>query len=415
MTTRIPSRRLAAQDVLAAIRKMQDADVEWQRGRLFNIVSPQSEGDLDRVLKDAYLSCFYQNGLSPDAFPSLARMQREVIQMTADLLGHPGAPGNLTSGGSESNFLAVKTARDRARAERPDVGKPEIILPASAHPSLSKAAHYLGLKEVRVPVDDGQQADVERMKQAIGPNTIVIVGSAPSWPHGVIDPIEDLATLAKRERIMLHVDACVGGFVLPFAKRLGRSVPPFDFSVAGVTSMSADIHKFGYAPKGASVILYRDEEMYNFQPFTFDNWTGGTYSVPTFPGSRPGGAIAAAWAVLNFLGFPGYLEMTETCLKTTERLIEGIRSIRGLFVLGNPQYNLFAFESRDAQIGAIWTGMRQYGWRIGLQGKPPSTLHLTVAPSHARVVGEFLEDLKKTVELVTSGDIAASATVARYN
>ena len=137
--------------------------------------------------------------------------------------------------------------------------------------------------------------------------------------------------------------------------------------------------------------------------------------MPTFPGSRPGGAIAAAWAALNFLGLPGYLEMTETCLKTTERLIEGIRSIRGLFVLGNPQYNLFAFESRDAQIGAIWTGMRQYGWRIGLQGKPPSTLHLTVAPSHARVVGEFLEDLKKTVELVTSGGIAASATVARYN
>src|SRR6516162_6516673 len=247
MTTRIPSCRLASQDVLAAIRKMQDADVEWQRGRIFNMVSPQSEGDLDRLLKDAYLSCFYQNGLSPEAYPSLARMQREVVQMTADLLGHPGAPGDLTSGGSESNFLAVKTARDRARAERPDISKPEIILPASAHPSLSKAAHYLGLKEVRVPVDDGQQADVERMKQAIGPNTIVMVGSAPSWPHGIVDPIEDLAALAKREGIMLHVDACVGGFVLPFAKRLGRSVPPFDFSVAGITSMSADIHKFGYA------------------------------------------------------------------------------------------------------------------------------------------------------------------------
>jgi len=411
---KFPSQPTSADQILDSITEMQKGDADWRHGRLFSLIY-HAESDLEEVTKAAYMSCFSLNALSHGAFPSLARMEGDIVGMTADLLGSPGAPGSLTSGGSESNFLALKTARDRARDVMPQIKAPEVIVPWSGHPSLSKAAGYLGIKVVRAELDSDQRAVVASVVKSITPNTILIVASAPSWPHGEVDPVAELARLALSRNLMLHVDACVGGFVLPFARRLGRPVPDFDLSVDGVTSISADLHKFGYSSKGASVILYKTHEIYAFQPFDFEDWTGGNYTVSTVLGSRPGGAVAAAWATLRYLGLPGYLELTRRCLAATQGFMDAVTAVEGFYVEGHPQYNLFAFGSRDLDIRAVYVGLEEAGWHPLLQGNPPSSLHLTITPSHDRAVGEFGRDLQEVANRVRRGEISAEGVHARYN
>jgi len=413
-TIKFPGQPTSSDQILSSITKMQKADADWRHGRLFSLIY-HAESELEEVTKAAYMSSFSLNALGHEAFPSLARMEADIIGMTADLLGQPGAPGSLTSGGSESNFLALKTARDRMREVMPQVKEPEVIVPWSGHPSLSKASGYLGLKVVRAALDSEQRADLVSVKKSITPNTILVVGSAPTWPHGVVDPIVEMAELASRKGVMMHVDACVGGFVLPFAKRLGRPVPEFDLSVDGVTSVSADVHKFGYSSKGASVILYKREDIYAFQPFDFKDWTGGDYAVSTVLGSRPGGAVAAAWATIRYLGLPGYLELTRRALAATQGFMDAVNAVEGFYVEGNPQYNLFAFGSRDLDIKAVFVGLEEAGWHPLLQGNPPSSLHLTLTPSHDRVVGEFERDLREVASRVRRGEISAEGVRARYN
>ena len=240
------------------------------------------------------------------AFPSLKKFEADVIAMTASLLGGDDETvGNLTTGGTESILMAVKTAREWGRAKRPGVAAPEMILPASAHPAFDKAAHYFDVKAIRVPVARDLRADVNAMRDALTRNTILIVGSAPSYPHGVVDPISDIASIAHAQEILCHVDACVGGFVLPFVRKLGYAIPDFDLRVPGVTSLSVDLHKYAYAAKGASVILYKNRALRRHQFFATTDWSGGIYISPTMTGTRAGGAIAAAFAVLNFLGAEG--------------------------------------------------------------------------------------------------------------
>jgi glutamate/tyrosine decarboxylase-like PLP-dependent enzyme len=411
---KFPAQSTSADQILDSITEMQKGDANWRRGRLFSLIY-HAESDLEEVTRAAYMSSFPLNALSDGTFPSLARMEADIVGMTADLLGQAGAPGSLTSGGSESNFLALKTARDRMRAIRPEVTEPEVIVPLSAHPSLSKAAGYLGLKVVRTRLDSGQRADIQSVEDSITPSTIVIVASAPSWPHGVVDPIVEMAQLASRRGVMMHVDACVGGFVLPFASRLGRHVPAFDLSVDGVTSISADVHKFGYSSKGASVILYKTEDIYAYQPFDFDDWTGGNYEVSTVLGSRPGGAVAAAWATMRYLGLPGYLEFTRRALAATQGFMDAVKAIDGFYIDGDPQYNLFAFGSRNLDIRAVFVGLKEAGWHPLLQGRPPSTLHLTLTPSHDRVVSEFERDLREVAGRVKRGEISGEDVQAHYN
>jgi sphinganine-1-phosphate aldolase len=411
---KFPSQPTSADQILDSITEMQKGDADWRHGRLFSLIY-HAESELEEVTRAAYMSSFSLNALGHAAFPSLARMEADVIGMTADLLGQPGAPGSLTSGGSESNFLALKTARDRMRQVMSQVKEPEVIVPWSGHPSLSKASGYLGLKVVRAELDSDQRADMASVRKLITPNTILVVGSAPTWPHGVVDPIVEMATLASSKGVMMHVDACVGGFVLPFARRLGRPVPDFDLSVDGVTSISADVHKFGYSSKGASVILYKTDDIYAFQPFDFDDWTGGNYSVSTVLGSRPGGAVAAAWATLRYLGLPGYLELTKRALAATQGFMDVVNAVEGFYVEGDPQYNLFAFGSRDLDIKAVFVGLEEAGWHPLLQGTPPSSLHLTLTPSHDRVVGEFERDLREVASRVRRGEISAEGVRARYN
>jgi sphinganine-1-phosphate aldolase len=411
---KFPEQRMPADQILDSIAEMQRGDAHWRQGRLFSLIY-HSEADLEEVTKAAYLSCFSLNALGHGAFPSLASMEADIVGMTADLLGQAGAPGSLTSGGSESNFMALKTMRDRAREVMPQIKAPEVIVPLSGHPSLSKAAGYLGIKVVRAALDSEQRADISSVAKAITQNTILIVASAPSWPHGVVDPVVEMAKLALNQGLMLHVDACVGGFVLPFARRLGRAVPEFDLSVDGVTSISADLHKFGYSSKGASVILYKRDDIFAFQPFEFEDWTGGTYTVSTVLGSRPGGAVASAWATLKYLGLPGYLEMTKRCLAATQGFMDAVTAIDDFYIEGRPHYNLFAFGSRDLDIKAVYVGLKETGWQPLLQGIPPSSLHLTITPSHDRVVDEFGRDLQKVAERVRRGEITAEGVHARYN
>jgi glutamate/tyrosine decarboxylase-like PLP-dependent enzyme len=363
-------------------------------------------------VKNAFLQYFSENALNPLAFPSLRRFESEVVSMAASLLGHPDAAGSMTSGGTESILMAVKTARDWARQAMPSVREPEMIVPETVHPAFEKAAHYFGVRAVHVPLDASMRADVDAMKRAMNDRTILLVGSAPAYPHGVVDPIEDIAGLAASRGILCHVDACVGGFMLPFARKLGREVPPFDFAVPGVTSMSADVHKYGWAAKGASVVLYRTRELRRHQFVVYTDWPGGLYGSPSAPGTRPGGPIAAAWAVMNYLGEEGYLRLAKKTLDASDAILKGIRETPELRVIGDPAMSVFAFRSDAIDVYALGDAMQERGWHLDRQQRPPS-LHMMITPAHEKLTGEIVSDLRACVASVQRG-AAPAGSAAMY-
>ncbi|MFC2030610.1 pyridoxal phosphate-dependent decarboxylase family protein [Chloroflexota bacterium] len=395
----LPRSGLPATELLAGMRVHRDHDVKWQEGKSWALVYHAGD-ELTDLLKEAYSLFFSENALNPMAFPSLKKFEAEVVSMTAGLLGGDGETvGNMTSGGTESILMAVKTARDWARANKPTVVEPEMVLPQTAHPAFDKAAHYFCVKPVHTAIQTDFRADVAAARAAITPNTILMVGSAPSYPQGVVDPIVEMAQVALEHDILFHVDACVGGFMLPFVRKLGYPVPDFDFSVTGVTSISADLHKYAYAAKGASVILYRNQALRRHQFFVYTDWSGGIYPSPTMAGTRPGGAIAAAWAVMNHLGEEGYLAITETVMKATTTLRQGIACIDELKVLGDPTMSILAIASDDLNVYEVGDELTLRGWHFDRQQYPPS-LHLTVTHAHAQVACQFLEDLAQAVAQV---------------
>jgi glutamate/tyrosine decarboxylase-like PLP-dependent enzyme len=402
---------LSHTEVLTRMREMRAEDARWQEGKTWSLVYDAGE-DIRRLLADAYTEFMSENGLSPLAFPSLRRFEAEVLATAATLFHGETAAGTMTSGGTESLLMAVKTAREYARAER-GITEPEMVLPASAHPALHKAAHYFGVKAVVVPLGPDFRADVEAMKAAMGPRTVLVVGSAPAYPHGVVDPIRELAAAAQERGILFHVDACLGGFLLPFARKLGVALPDFDFAVPGVTSLSADLHKYGYAAKGASVILYRTPELRRHQFFTYADWCGGIYASPSMGGTRPGGAIAAAWAIFQYLGEEGYLRLARTVLDTARALREGVAATPGLKLLGEPPVSVFAFSSDTLDVYALGDAMEARGWKLDRQMNPPA-LHMMVTPAHAKVVEPFLRDLRECAAGLTSGEPAPDGSAALY-
>lgn len=394
-----PPRGLPKDHILQTMRAARANDVRWHEGKVFSLVFHASD-EISDLLKEAYTLFFAENGLNPTAFPSLRRFETEVIAMVAALLGSDGTVvGNLTSGGTESILLAVKTARDYFRARCPDMRAPELILPASAHPAFDKAARYFDVRAIRTPLDAHYQADVAAMRAAITPNTILLVGSAPQYPHGIVDPIPAIAALARENNLLCHVDACVGGMMLPFVRRLGYPVPDFDFRVPGVTSLSVDLHKYGYAAKGASLILYRTRELRRAQIFVTTDWCGGIYASPTMIGTRPGGAIAAAWAILNYLGEEGYTQIADVVMKTTMKIRTGINAIDGIYVLGNPAMSVLAIAADRLNVYEIGDEMSARGWHLDRQQFPP-TLHLTINYAHAQSADAFLRDLAQAVAVV---------------
>jgi len=389
---------------------------DWEERLMAGGTYPAGDEVL-QVAKDAYLRFFSTNPLyASTVFPSLTAMEREIVAMTADLLHAPAGTGSVTSGGSESILMGIKIARDRARELHPEITAPEMVVPLSAHPAFWKGAHYFGLTLVRAPLRADFELDVDAYQRLITPNTVLLVGSAPSLTLGMVDPISELAPLAAERGISFHVDSCVGGYFLPFAEQLGRTIPRFDFRVPGVTTISADLHKFGYAAKGASCIISRDADVFRFQPFSFGaperpaDW----YVTPSMTGTRPGGAIAAAWAVLNHLGRDGYLRLTRQALDYMDRFQAGIDAIPGLRVLGRPAMTVFGYTSDTLDLFAIAKGLTERGWLVFPDEWPVRAIRFMQSPGHEPYVDRYLADLREVTELVRSGELTADGGRALY-
>ncbi len=398
----LPPTGRSKDDLLAELEAKRAGDVRWQEGRTFGMVYDAGPEAHD-VLEAVAAMFLHDNALNTLAFPSLGKIQSEVVGITADLLHGETAAGFLTSGGTESILMAVKAARERGREER-GITAPEIVVPVSAHAAFHKAAHYFGLTVRRVPVRDDWRADVDAAAELVGPDTVLVVGSAPQYPQGVIDPIPELAALAADVGANFHTDACMGGFVLPFLEELGHDVPPWDFRVDGVTSISADIHKLGYAPKGASVILHRTKELRRWQTFVFDDWLGGFYASPNMQGTRAALPMACAWAILQHLGLEGYLRLTAATVDARARLVAGVRAVPGLVVLGEPEAHLCAITADPdhpaaIDVFALGDALQRRGWFHDRQ-TPPDSLHATVSAGNAPVIDDYLADLAEAVDEV---------------
>ena len=393
----------SADEVIADLAALRSDDVKWSEGRAFGMVYDGGP-DVHEVAERAAAMYLHENALNTKAFPSLARIQSDVVSWTASLLHGPDtAAGFMTSGGTESIQVAVLAARERARTER-GVTHPEMIVSDTTHAAFHKSAHMYGITVHKVPCRPDFTADVEAMSRHVNENTMLIVGSAPQYPQGVIDPIPAIAELAATVDANCHVDACMGGFVLPFAEMLGREVEPWDFRVDGVHSISADVHKLGYAPKGASVILYRNRELRAHQTFVFSDWLGGFYASPNLQGTRSGLPMATAWAVMSHLGVDGYVELTRRTLETADSIRAAVRSIDGLTVLGDPRFHLLTITSDATSADpidafALGDALLQRGWFHDRQS-PPDSLHATVSNSNVEHLEQYLVDLRECVDIV---------------
>ncbi len=402
----------SAEDILAELAAMSAGDTDWRGGRVFSLVykAGGARPDHEALVARAHALYASTNLLNPMAFPSLRRMEREIVEIAARLLRGPASVvGAVTSGGTESILCAVAAYRDRARRERPWVRWPELVVPQTIHPAFDKAAHYFGVRLRKVPVGADLRADARAMAKAIGWRTIGVVASAPQYPHGVVDPIADIADAAQRANVPMHVDACVGGFVLPWLEQLGRPVPAWDFRVPGVTSISADLHKFAYAGKGASLLLWRELAHMQHQIFVATDFPGGIYASPTLLGTRPGGPVAAAWAALHALGDDGYLELARAAADAADALRAGIAQIAGLELVGRGDATIVAYAARDRRLDlfAIADRLEARGWTVDRQHRPAS-IHLTVTANHAAIVDDYLRDLRAAV-----ADVRANPKLAK--
>jgi len=389
----VPERGLPAAEILADIEGLHQGDIDWRGGRAFSLVYHHDDEEHEHLLEEVGRRYLHDNALNIFKYPSVLHMELELVSMAAGLFGTAPNAGSISSGGTESIFLAVQVARDHARTAR-GIAEPQLLTADTAHPAFAKAAKYLDVEHVLVAAGDDGRADVEAMEAAITDRTGLIVGSAPCYPYGVIDPIETLAGLADDRGILFHTDACLGGWLLPWYERLGEPVPPWDFRVRGVTSLSADLHKYGYAFKGASIILYRSRELLQRQFFWYDSWPGGLYASGTSAGTRPAAPIAGAWAAVNHLGVDGYLRMATVVRDTTRRLREGIDAIEGLRVAKDPDMSVMEFGSDTLDVFAVADVMDDRGWHLDRQ---QGGLHLMVSPYHAKVADRFLADLADAV------------------
>ncbi len=390
-------------DILAEMQSLHDIESsKWEDGFVSGAVYHGDQEHID-FLNKVYAINSQSNPLHSDIWPSTSKFEAEIIAMTAQMLGagetEDSIVGTVTSGGTESILLAMKSYRDYAR-DKKGIKRPEMIVPTTVHAAFDKASQYFGIKMIRIPVDENFQADVNATRKAINRNTIVIVGSAPSFPHGTVDPIEELSELAYSRGIGFHTDSCLGGFVLPWAQKLGYDVPVFDFSLRGVTSISADTHKYGYAAKGTSVVLYRGEELRHYQFYTTTEWPGGLYFSPTLAGSRPGALSASCWASMLTMGADGYTQAAAKIMETAGIIKKGIGEISELSILGNPLY-VIAFSSERVDIFKVMDYMTKQGWSLNGLHKP-SAVHICITLRHTQpgVAEKFIADLQAGVAFV---------------
>ncbi|MCU0369973.1 MAG: aspartate aminotransferase family protein [Bacteroidales bacterium] len=416
-----PQKGMAAEEVLSLISKKKSGDRPWENGNMFGYVySPEPE--IAEIIKKVSLMYFSQNAINSSLFPSLPYFENGVIAAVKELLhGKDDVCGNITSGGTESIFLALKACRDMVRKTRPQIIKPEIILPVSVHPAFYKAAHCLGIKTVPLPLDASYRADVRHLPELVSENTIMVGLSAPCYPYGTADPVEEAGHFCREKGLLLHVDACLGGFMLPFIEKAGYPVPAFDFRVKGVTSISADLHKYGYGAKGSSIILYRDRSLRREQFFVNSTWPGGLFGTPTLLGSRSGAPIVIAWALFHLLGEEGYVRMAVKNAETVHKMTDRIRNIPGLRIVGEPVMGVFAFTSDRCNIFQVGDELYKRGWTLD-RIKYPEALHLIVTHPNLDRTEAFLHDLEDVVNtladaqdktLVTRLAMKAAGTVIR--
>ncbi len=391
-------------EIIATLVELHKGDIDWRGGKAFSLVYHSDDAALESLLHDVGVMFLHENALNPFKYPSLVQMEAEVVAKGAALFHTDPKAGTMSSGGTESIFLAVHTARSHGEKER-GITTPNLVTADTAHPAFAKACHYLRIEHRRAPVGADLRADVDAMEALVDDQTVLVVGSAPCYPYGVIDPIPELAAMATARGALMHVDGCLGGWLLPWWEQLGEPVPPWDFRVPGVTSLSADIHKYGYSFKGASLVLYRDPAMVQHQWFLYDDWPGGLYGSVTSAGTRPAAPIAGAWATTTFLGQSGYRHKATQVRDATRGFQAGIAALDGIEVHGEPDLSVFEFgapagaaegDGRDGglDIGGVGDVMDDRGWNLDRQ---PGGLHLMVSPYHVHMVDQFLADLGDAV------------------
>ncbi len=421
---RLPERGRDKDDILSELRIMsEEENAKWRNGKVSGTY--YHGGDEHREFQNSVFSLYsHVNVLQVDLCPSMSKFESEIISMTARMLNGDEVKkrnpedeicGSVTFGGSESIMMAMKVYRDMGRAEK-SITAPEIILPITAHPAFHKAGEYFGIKMVLAPVDENDfRVKPEEVKKLINKNTVAIVASAGNYPYGLIDPMEALSDIAVEHGLGFHIDGCLGGFILPWVERLGYKVPTFDFRLPGLTSMSADTHKFGYGHKGNSVVLYRNLKLRRYQFFQMAHWPGGIYASPSMTGSRSGGLTASTWATMVYLGENGYLEAASAIMKIADRIKEGVASIKELEIIGDPTF-LISLRSRELDIFHVNDFMISRGWRFnGLQN--PAAIHFCVTMPQTLVPGiadMLIDDLRAGVDYARSQKGTPARSSALY-
>lgn len=419
MTTRdFPAGGQSREEIIAALTDIKGRDLEID-GHAFAFI--YDAGNEARALaREAFAACMTINGLDPTVYPSARTLENTVVGACLGLLNGPEeAVGTATAGGTESVMLAVKTARDYARKMRPEITTPKMLLPETAHACFHKASHYLGVEVITVDVDPvTMRASAEDAAAKMSPDVVLVVGSAPSYAHGVIDPITELAALAKEHGALMHVDACVGGFALPFLREEGVEVPPFDFAVDGVTSISLDIHKYGFAPKGISVLLQARRELRDAQYYACATWSGYSVINSTTLGSKSASALGGAFALMHHLGRDGYRLRAKAMWDATQKVIAAVDRIDGIHMISKPNMNLFAFTTDEGDIFELADRLTEAGWHVQPTyhyGRSPSHIHLSIDPTNAAHVDDLITDLEKAVVELPPRQDPPAEVVAMFN
>ena len=401
---KIPKTGIDEKDLFEYMENSMHSDIDWRSGKTFGAVYYPGE-KYSIAISNAYIKYMHENAFDPQLFSSILTMENELVQQTASLFSSDQKLfGNLTSGGTESIFLSLLSARNWSNKQK-TTKNPEVILSSSAHPAFLKAMNFLKIKPVIVPTNKDFNLNLNGFKEAINQNTILLVASAPAYPTGMIDPISELSILALENKLLLHVDACIGGFLLSYLKKCNYNIPPFDFNLDGVSSLSVDLHKYAYAPKGSSVLLYRNDELRKQQFSVYPNWEGGIYGSTSFLGTKPGGIVAASWFALNHIGENGYIELTQKTMSATKVIYDFIQKSEHLSLIGNPIMSLIAFHSEKYDTYHIADELSNLGWYIGrLQN--PRGIHLVVSQIHADGAAEnFIADLQSVLKSLSRSEI----------
>jgi len=410
---RLPEKGRPRDEILVEMQRIAASeDARWQTGQ---VSGSYYHGGMEHYafLNEVFGLFSHVNLLQRDMCPSGTKYEGEIIAMTGRMLHGEGVCGAITSGGTESIMLPMLAYRNKAYRERA-VTAPEMVVPETIHPAFSKGAFYFGIRLIRVPVGSNYLADVDAMRAGINANTIAIAGSAANYPHGLIDPIDELSALALEVGIPMHVDSCFGGFILPWIERLGYDIPPFDFRLPGVTSMSCDTHKWGYGLKGASVVLYRDKSLRHYQYFAQTDWQGGLYGAPTFAGSRSGGLTASTWAAMIALGEEGYLDSTRRIMTAADTIKAGVARVPELQIIGNPTYCI-GITSSAVDIYHVNDYLSHRGWRLNALQRPPGFhMCVTLPQTMPGVAENFVMDLAAGVEYAKTPGLPPSRSGAIY-